>query len=528
MLKWIVGSLLAVSGAAAAMPPGLQNLAGELNAVPQVALPGVDVAAFKAQFAGVDKPPQPLVVAAPILTDLLPDAGRWEPLNDGSWLWRLRITSAGAKSLHLRFADLALPPGAALYVYAPGGEDVRGPYTASDVSPEGKLWTPLVRGDEAVVELVVPGGAREQASFVIPAVYYGIEEFWKADDPQFKEGACHVDVVCPQAAGKGDIVRSAGRITFDIVSCVPLLGCTVAGVGLCSGALINNTSGNGTPYFLTANHCVSSQQSASSVVAYWNYQKTSCNGPSNGSLNQTQTGSTLRATSPATDFTLLQLSTALNPGFNLFLSGWDRGSAAPGSAVTIHHPDGSEKRISFKNGPLQITSLPGNTSPGDGNALRVADWDLGATEPGSSGAGLWNGQNRLVGQLSQGNSACSGAVDNGGEDWYGRFARAWDAGGSSASRLRDWLDPGNTGATQVDGRNASTGGGTGGAGGTGGSGGGGSGGRAPTPVDDDGGGGGCTVAQRGSGLGLVLLLILGGMAWRFAEGRAPARTRPAK
>ena len=30
----------------------------------------------------------------------------------------------------------------------------------------------------------------------------------------------------------------------------------IGGNGICSGALVNNTCNDGTPYFLTANHCL--------------------------------------------------------------------------------------------------------------------------------------------------------------------------------------------------------------------------------------------------------------------------------
>lgn len=505
--RWMVLGLLAASGtvAAAALPPGLQNVAGELNAVPQVVLPSLDAAAFKAQLAADKSTPQPYIVGSAIFTDLLPADGLWEPLNSGESLWRLRLTSAGAKSLHLRLEDVALPDGAALYVYAPGGSDVRGPYTAADLTPDGKLWTPVVAGEQLVVELVAPHGARDAARFRITNVYYGFEEFWKEDSTQFKEGNCHVDMVCPAAADFRREGRSVGRIQFDIPG---LLGTLT---GLCTGQLINNTAGDGKRYFLTANHCISTQLSADSVVAYWNYQKSSCGGANDGSLNDTQTGGArLRATSAGSDFTLLEYNNPLNVNSNLHFTGWDRSEAAPGSAFTIHHPGGTEKRISFENNPLQVTSFGGTSSPGDGNALRVVDWDLGSTEQGSSGAGLWNGAHRLVGQLSQGSSACG----NNESDWYGRFARSWNGGATSGSRLREWLDPANTGASQIDGRNLTSSGGTGGSGGSG------AGGQRASPVDDGGGGGGCTAGGAGNGLGLLLAAMLTGLAGRRAVLRS--------
>ena len=42
----------------------------------------------------------------------------------------------------------------------------------------------------------------------------------------------------------------------DVKKSVAML--VTGGSGFCSGALVNNTSNDGTPYFLTANHCVGS------------------------------------------------------------------------------------------------------------------------------------------------------------------------------------------------------------------------------------------------------------------------------
>ena len=69
--------------------------------------------------------------------------------------------------------------------------------------------------------------------------------------------------------------------------------------------------------------------------------------------------------------------------------------------------------------------------PGSGSAyLRVNDWDLGTTEPGSSGSPLFDPDHCIVGQLFGGFAACSNDL----EDWYGRFYVSWTGGGTSDSR----------------------------------------------------------------------------------------------
>ena len=101
--------------------------------------------------------------------------------------------------------------------------------------------------------------------------------------------------------------------------------------------------------------------------------------------------------------------------------------------------------------PAMHPAYPESVLPGDSTHLRITDWDLGTTEPGSSGSPLFSPEQRIVGQLHGGGAACGNNLS----DWYGRLAVSWNAGGTAATRLRDWLDPVDGGATQVlDGRDA--------------------------------------------------------------------------
>ena len=54
----------------------------------------------------------------------------------------------------------------------------------------------------------------------------------------------------------------------------------------------------------------------------------------------------------------------------------------------------------------------------------------------------------MTGQLHGGDAACGFDLP----DWYGKLSVSWEGGGTSATRLKDWLDPENSGATVVDGR----------------------------------------------------------------------------
>ncbi|WP_289240874.1 hypothetical protein [Delftia sp.] len=56
---------------------------------------------------------------------------------------------------------------------------------------------------------------------------------------------------------------------------------------VCSGTLINDKAGSGTPYFLTANHCISTQTVASTLETSWFYRTPSCNSRTLSSASRT-------------------------------------------------------------------------------------------------------------------------------------------------------------------------------------------------------------------------------------------------
>jgi hypothetical protein len=409
-----------------------------LAEVAGVGMPAVDNQKLleEAQQRSWDEPPR---FAMSLDVQLNPAAaGTWESLANGLQMWRLRITSADAVSLNFGFTAYHMPPGGELYVYSPDYSQVLGPYTEADNEEHGQLWTPLVEGAEVVVEVSLPASEASQLQLELTTVNHGFTDFETAE----KSGSCNVDIICSQGNSWRSQIRSVGRYT-------------ISGAFLCTGALINNTAQNFRPFFLTANHCLDTGPEAASVVVYWNYNCPTCrvigsaeNGtPVSTAGLPTQTGAFLRATYAPSDVTLLELDENVSASVNAFWSGWDRSGANATAAVAIHHPQGHEKRISFENQATSITSYLGTAVPGNGTHIRISDWDLGTTEGGSSGSPLFDQNGRIIGQLHGGFAACG----NNDSDWYGRLFASWTGGGTTASRLRDWLDPTNSGAVALNG-----------------------------------------------------------------------------
>jgi hypothetical protein len=336
--------------------------------------------------------------------------GDWYALPGGRNLWVGEVASIGAVRMRLHFAGVRLPRGAELAVYPvdADGNKRRGaddPVFFDAGSAAVSFWTGDLSGDRLRIEYLQP---RARKSAELPFRVDGLQHLYlDPTDPSLEgylkaAGNCHNDVTC--FAAWATIAKSVARITF------------VSGGStfLCTGQLMNAQNSDLTPYFLTANHCVSTSTVAGTVKAYWFYQTSTCNGaaPSLAS-SPTSTGATLLSTGASSDYTLLMLEGGLPSG--TAWTGWTSAAVADGTASTgIHHPSGDYKRISFGN-------KASNTTCGGANHVRI-NWTSGVTEGGSSGSGIWrNDTQQLFGQLHCGTSAC-GNVTN---DDYGAFSSTY-------------------------------------------------------------------------------------------------------
>ncbi|MCB2156845.1 hypothetical protein KQI84_18355 [bacterium] len=439
VLRFLAVILILASSASAASLPSQIKGAAPLDTVETFVMPTQNNAALLK--AAPDTGMGPFRFAEPIGTAI--DAksdGTWETLGDGSRLWRARIFSTDAQNLNIGFIPYFMPAGGELYIYSPDGKEIYGPFTAADNEKHRQLWTPIVDGEELVIEVNLPAKAEKALQLEVAQVSHGFRT--PADALGLRSGSCNVDVICPEGDGWRDQISSVGAYTIQ-------------GIDTCSGAAVNNTANDFTPYFLTANHCGINSSNAPSIVVYWNYENSTCrpvgsaasgsNG--DGSRSQYNTGAIYRASYESSDFCLFELDDPIPEAYDIFRSGWDVTDVAPPSVVGIHHPSVEEKRISFENDQTTITDYLDTTVNANSTHIRITDWDLGTTEGGSSGSPLFNPDHRIVAVLTGGYAACG----NDSSDWYGRLYKSWEGGGSSTSRLKDWLDPGNTGATAIDG-----------------------------------------------------------------------------
>jgi lysyl endopeptidase len=358
--------------------------------------------------------------------------GNWYDLPEGKRLWVAEVASTDALGVRLHFKDVRLPAGAELAVYAPSASDpARGIVksgsprfdpdryvefyeAASPYAKRGEFWTGTLFGDKARIEYLAPAAADE-----LPFTVDRLQHVYR--DPvalQVKSlakaaGSCENDVSCfPEVADLSRAVSGVGFVGSDSI--------------FCTGQLlnINGKKPDFTPYWLTANHCMSDQIDADSAEFFWLYQTSSCGSapPALASVPRSR-GATLLSTNPFSDYTLLLIDGAL-PG-DLVWAGWTSKEPANNTdAVAVHHPSGDFKRVSFgfKDAAVaECFQFPGFA----GRKLVRTSWTNAVTEPGSSGSGIFRQDTQqLYGQLLGGPSFCGAATED-LFDCYGSFATTY-------------------------------------------------------------------------------------------------------
>lgn len=371
------------------------------------------------------------------LTDLnTTNSGTWFDLPNGDLLWMIKLTCTNALTVNLSLKDVKLPAGNELYVYNPTKDFILGKFTDYHLY-EGELGTELVPGQTAILEYYIPAANRNlDNGLTIYRVTHGYRTAAEYHEKAFgSSGACNMNVNCADGAPWVNQRNSAVMLVSG-------------GSGFCSGALINNTQNDGKPYVLTANHCYSTP---TSWVFRFNWQATACTNPSSSPTFQSLSGAVLRSRRSPSDFCLVEITGGLVNNtvpltYSPYFAGWDNSGTNPTSTVSIHHPSGDIKKISFDDAAATPVTAMGSEAQG----CWGVEWDRNTTtEGGSSGSPLFDQNKRIIGQLWGGGASCSNLS---APDYYGRLSKSWEpASSNSTNQLKFWLDPTGSNATFIDG-----------------------------------------------------------------------------
>ena len=332
--------------------------------------------------------------------------GKWSSVGSLSvWNYSLRIPTAVSMSFHATpvyfpgSAQLRVTAGNAVYVYS-----------AKDVH-RGELWSRIARGGSLTLELSVATADLYQVHFAVVGFQAGYRGLGGGvpNHPHYDElqltgsrvqisgssgscqenWACHVD----------SVNAGAGQATVAIV---------VANVGQCSGVLLNDVPGDGTPYVLTARHCENGDSNggaptaASSMSVYWD-AVVPCGAPL-GTIYDPGIPEQFGATTQVEqqDGWLVRLD-SLPVVRDAYFAGWDATGGTFVGGFTPHHALGTSRQFIGWYGQASYNTVSGSTlGVGFTSTLWGTVNAIGSSGAGASGSGLFDASGRLVGIVIRG------------------------------------------------------------------------------------------------------------------------------
>ena len=383
----------------------------------------------------------------------------WVTRSDGSLVSAVRVTSPGAWALRVAVSAI-LGPAATLRFFNPADPDQRfepvtqqdftSPNTDQDTDqntdrdidrdtgsaedlelPDLPVWSPVIAGETVGMEISLPSSQVlstfslyvDQVSHLVShPVSHPVSSVPRYQPQRLVDigrAACeHIDIQCADPPVDSQAGATAKMIftTED--------GYTAA----CTGTLLKDGAGDSViPYFLTAHHCIETQSVARTLVTYWDFERTSCEGDNPTTLTQLTGGADLLATHPESDSSLLRLRRP-PPGEREYVSWNETPLSHPAEVYGVHHPAADLKKYSAG---LTVDFRDIYLGP-ELQEVRTVEviWSQGTVESGSSGSGLFDADGQLRGVLS----GAPADMECGASVVYGRFDRFFPL-------IRHHLDP---------------------------------------------------------------------------------------
>ncbi|APV50886.1 hypothetical protein BWI17_15030 [Betaproteobacteria bacterium GR16-43] len=331
------------------------------------------------------------VDAAPVV-----DAARLTWVRSGNgYASQVRVVSPGAVELRVGLRFTAMPGDLEIRAASSFNDRDVTRATASDLFKVTRgiwpieHWTATTQGDTQWIELWTARKPEpQQLLFRVTDVSHG---FQKA-----VTFTCHVDIACIPDPNVREDGRAVARMRFV----------KDGGAFVCTGSLLNDATGSFTPYFVTANHCISTAAVAATLETWFFYYPADCNGIAPAPTRLTG-GATLLMADFDTDFSFMRLMNAAPAG--AFFLGWDSTPMTIGTPVFgIHHPAGDAQRYMAGTYTASGRVRDSETGITFGQPMSRITITQGIIEGGSSGSPLMTGTGKFRGTLfgSPAGNAC--------------------------------------------------------------------------------------------------------------------------
>lgn len=363
-------------------------------------------------------------------------------------VWTLRLSIPNAKNVGFTFTQFNLASNAEMYIFNESRTILKGGIKQEYFTTASNLTISSITGNAIIIYIVEKNNfGTFQSTIAFSEAAAGFEDIEDLNGTTtsasinsgdfsaqgttscFTPACCMDHIQCYPS--KLNSARSVARIS------IPRPNNRIA---LCTGTLINNEANNGRAFLLTAFHCIDANDNRTleqnEIDAFlragfqFQFWRATCGvGMDNRGIEFN--GATLRASNRATDMALFELINAPGVGDNVNYAGWNRQTSpsSNSSSFIIHHPRGFNMRYTQTS---QVKDYLFNSN------YWQAYYSNGAVTRGSSGAGLFNENNQIIGQLRGGWSGCAFLAFS---DRYGKIDRSWTGGGTNTTRLSNWLSP---------------------------------------------------------------------------------------
>lgn len=491
MKKYLLTSVLA--GAIASMSYGQIGQGGvpysfrdnSINTYQSVNVTGVDIHQWKFEEEAAEKEAnaKPYTVARNIDYHIDFNDGTFFTNTDGSVSWLLEVSVPDAAGIDVFFEGLELMPGVTLHVYGKNKKQILGAYTTESQVPVKTFIAGPIIGDSYTIEFHFASPKLIAATHLniskLGIYFRGLEEDAKAYG--LTEGmaslfdssaSCNIDANCNlsyEGWETSDFVNAKNASARIII---PLSN----GMGFCSGTLVT-ASDYGVHkcnnLFLTASHCDDGNGRTNEHFEDWrfffNYEHAECEGSSIAYQFRYVQGANFLARSNypsgvgntssqnpglVQDFLALELTTSIPENYDIARVGWNRRSDIGlinqdfdtdeyKFFIGFHHPGGNPKKQSItgiiqSNGTFNQFTVPATHW--------ATNFMYGCTQGGSSGSGLFDQNGNIIGVLSGGSGMTNALYSKISYGWENEWEQGrFEPYSGAVSRLKEWLDPANTG-----------------------------------------------------------------------------------
>jgi PKD-like domain len=364
-----------------------------------------------------------LQYGVPLKARLSISNGVWQTVGSMN-VWSLKVVILDALNTSATFSNFILSPTAKLYIINGENTILKGPFLKETFGGITQFGTFPMDGNAFTIVLYEPNNTNLiQNNLSITQVVAGYQS----------------------VSGNEPLIIDTTLYKKDPLRCINSIRCYSSWMTLarsvarwangegsaCTGTLLNNEAGNGIPFFYSACHCLPNNRATLRNASFqFNFWQTGCNTETAPRGIEFFGATLLHEESQSNgDQAFMRLNTGPGIGDAPTYAGWNRSNTNPSAinAGIIHHAESRDMRFTRPNNIRNFLW--------DNDFWKI-NYNDGVVKPGSSGCGIFNAEEQVIGTLSKGLSKCGWKQYILG-DRYGKFSTSWNGTRTFLSPLQN-------------------------------------------------------------------------------------------